>query len=193
MILHPPQARTQSGAALAISLLLLLILTLVAITSMEGSNLGFKMSVNMISHEEAFNNSESARLGALDVMPDYIDQADWNRVTLPAGLALSSAAELMLDNDASENPLDTTSLDQDFRYARDGMHGDVFVLKGQTVQNTYGAGSAQYKGYGGAGVGVGGAGGAFKYFELRSKGERQKSDGTVVAESWTGSDYRYVF
>ncbi len=179
---------TQSGVALAISLFLLLILSLVGITAMENSNLSFKMSSNMIRHDEAFNHSESARQAAQEVLPAYIDQADWNRVTLPAGLNLTSSADLMLNDAASENPLQPSSLTQDFAYQHNGISGEVYVLKGETVHNTFGAGSAQYKGYGGAGVGIGGQGGAFKYFEFRSRGESAAN-----AESWTASDYRYVF
>lgn len=179
----------QHGATLVVALLLLMVLTMVAITSMESSNLSFKMSTNMIHHEEAFNNSESARIVVRDVIPEYIDLADWDAVTLPTGLTIPSNAGLILaDNGAAENVLDSTTLQRDFVYSNASMEGDIYVLKGQTVQNTFGAGSAQYKGYSGAGVGIGGQGGAFKYFELRSRGT-----GSGSAESWTATDYRYVF
>lgn len=185
------QVNRQQGATLLIALLLLMVLTMVGITSMESSNLSFKMSVNMIHHDEAFNNSESARTAAEDVLLDYIDAADWEAVSLPTGLSVdANAGDLLGDNGASENPLNSSTLQRDlaFNDAALNIEGDVYVLKGRTVQNTMGAGSAQFKGYGGAGTGIGGPGGAFKFFELRSHG---KSSGS--AESWTASDYRYVF
>lgn len=187
------QQNRQQGATLLVALLLLMVLTMVGITSMESSNLSFKMSVNMIHHDEAFNNSESARTAAMDVIPDYLDAAEWDAVSMPSGLDVAAnAGDLLGDNVRSdntpENPLDSSTLRLDLVFSEGDMNGDIYVLKGRTVQNTMGAGSAQYKGYSGAGAGIGGPGGAFKFFELRSHG---KSSGS--AESWTASDYRYVF
>lgn len=182
------QQNRQQGATLLVALLLLMVLTMVGITSMESSNLSFKMSVNMIHHDEAFNNSESARTAAMDALPEYIDAAEWDEDNMPPGLAYASAGDLLEENDAAEDPLDSSTLQVDLEYSEGDMNGDIYVLKGRTAQNTMGAGSAQYKGYSGAGTGIGGPGGAFKFFELRSLGRSAGS-----AESWTASDYRYVF
>jgi len=185
----------QSGAALAVSLLLLLVLTLVAVTAMDNSNLGFKMSANSVYHDEAFNYSESAREVSGSVIPEYLYEGDWNAVD-------TSSLNLDVDTDGgggalqgeninsggtAEVPLNRSTLQRDFIYNNAGIRGDVYVLRGQTVQNLSGAGSAQYKGYGGTGVALGGQGGFFKYFELQSEGL-----GRSNAESWTASDYRYV-
>lgn len=182
------QVNRQQGATLLIALLLLMVLTMVGITSMESSNLSFKMSVNMIHHDEAFNNSESARTAATDALPEYLDAAEWDEDDMPVGFAYASAGDLLGDKGASENPLDSATLQRDLAYSEGDIQGDIYVLKGRTVQNTMGAGSAQYKGYSGAGTGIGGPGGAFKFFELRSHGSSSGS-----AEAWTASDYRYVF
>ncbi len=183
----------QEGAALAVSLLLLLVLTLVAVTAMDNSNLGFKMAANSVYHDEAFNYSESAREVSGSVIPEYLFEGAWSAVdTASLNLTVdSNGGALEGDNVNSsgtdEDPLDRSTLQRDFAYSESGISGDVYVLKGQTVQNLSGAGSAQYKGYGGTGVALGGQGGFFKYFELQSEGI-----GRSNAESWTASDYRFV-
>jgi len=95
--------------------------------------------------------------------------------------------ELNGDDVAGEDRLSNGSLTKDLSFSSGDIKGGVYVLKGQSVQNTSGAGSAQYKGYGGTGVARGGQGGVHKYFEFRSEGE-----GASNAKSWTASDYRYV-
>ena len=176
------------GAVLVIALLLLLILSMVSVTAMDRSVINFKMSANSIYHEEAFNHSESARNSSLAVIDDYLYAGNWNDVLMPSGLSINvGGGKLELDNAASEDLMNNESLQQDFSLRDSAIQGDVFVLKGSTVYNHHGAGSAQYKGYGGTGVGAGAAGGVFKYYEFRSVGT-----GRSNTKSWTASDYRYV-
>ena len=178
----------QRGAVLVIALLLLLILSVVSVMAMDRSVINFKMSANSIYHEEAFNHSESARNSSLAVIDDYLYTGSWNDVLMPSGLSIDSGGgKLELNNAASEDPMSNESLQQDFSLHDSAIQGDVYVLKGPTAYNQYGAGSAQYKGYGGAGVGAGAEGSVFKYYEFRSVGT-----GRSNAKSWTASDYRYV-
>jgi len=187
------QPKRQHGAALAVALMVLLIMTLVAISAMEGSTLGYKMSANSIYHEEAFSASESARDSVGETFIDYMFEEDWTEVAFSDGLDVLGTPNFYEANAVGEELADTSSLVTDLDYdLQDGngdtvIKGEIAVVIGQTIVNTSGAGSAQYKGYHGAGVGMGGQGGVFKYFEFRSEGE-----GTANASSWTAADFRFV-
>lgn len=183
----------QQGAALAMALMVLLIMTLVAVSAMDGSTLGYKMSVNSIYHQEAFSASESARDAVHEPFIEFMFEEDWNNVTMPDGLDDIGEPHFLNANADAEDVTDTSSLANDLAYRLEDnngniiVEGDIMVTIGQTVVNTSGAGSAQYKGYHGAGVGMGGQGGIHKYFEFRSGGRS-----TANAAAWTAADFRYV-
>ena len=187
--------RYQQGAALAVALMVLLVLTLVAISAMDGSTLGFKMGANAVYHEEAFNNSESGREPIGQTLVDFVEYGEWDGVVDNDNGKLqtvSDTLDLIDDNSGTEDQQYRTGLDSDFTYSHtlssgEKIEANVAVFKGKTIVNTSGAGSAQYKGYHGAGVGIGGKGGMHKYFEFRSEGI-----GRSNAESWTSADFRYV-
>ena len=186
--------RNQQGAALAVALMVLLVLTLVAISAMDGSTLGFKMGANAVYHEEAFNNSESGREPIGQALVDFAEYGEWDDIVIESGpdktelQTVASDLDLLGDN-GSENQQLTNGLTTDFTYmdTANNIEANISVFKGKTVANTSGAGSAQYKGYHGAGIGIGGEGGMHKYFEFRSEGV-----GPSSAESWTAADFRYV-
>jgi len=178
----------QRGAVLAIALLLLLVMTILAVSAMENSSLSFKMSANSIYLEEAFNHSESVSNISTEVIDDYLYEGGWVGVAMPMGLeVVQNNGTLALENGRSENRMDNDSLQKDLTYQHSGIKGDVYVLKGSTTHNYYGASAAQSKGYSGTGVSAGGAGGAFTYYEIRSVGI-----GRSNSTAWTASDYRYV-
>jgi len=181
--------KTQAGSVLAVSLLILLVLTLIAVTAMDGSSLGYKMSMNSIYHEEAFNNSESARTAVTGAVVQYLDGGeDWASVNMPDGLSVdSNGGQISANNGASENIYNNASLQKDFSYSKAGITADIYVLKGPTSPNTAGAGSAQLTGYSGGGIGAGGAGGVYKYYEMRSNGTSKSN-----AKSWTAVEFRHV-
>lgn len=185
---YPSLGKKQTGAVLATALLLLLVLTLVAVTSMDSSNLSFRMSANSTFHDDAFNDSESARITSTSVLQEYMYEGEWTNVILPTGLSVSSGGGALLDpNGDTEDRYVNSSLSKDLEFSTQGILADIYVLKGPTFLNSAGAGSAQYKGYGGTGVAAGAAGGAYKFFEFRSVGRNQSG-----AQSWTASDYKYV-
>jgi|GEM_PF-2046224 len=189
--------KRQGGAALAISLMILLVLTMVALSAMDGSSLGYKMGANAVYHEEAFNNSESGREPIGQAVVDFIEYGEWDGVADGTG-ALSlfdTDLDLLAENGAGEDQtkVGSSGLTSDLSYELENDSGkvlisaEVAVFRGNTVANSSGAGSAQLKGYHGAGVGIGGQGGLHKYFELRSQGE-----GPSSAASSTAADFRYV-
>ncbi|TNC82246.1 MAG: hypothetical protein C9356_04310 [Oleiphilus sp.] len=190
-----PMKKSQRGAALAVALMVLLVLTLVAVSAMDGSTLGFKMGANAVYHEEAFNNAESGRNPLGQALVDFAEYGEWDGIIDNVDGDLKTVAtdlDLLGDNGGSEDLQIKTGLTTDFEYSQTLSNGkkieaSVAVFKGKTVVNTSGAGSAQYKGYHGAGVGIGGEGGMHKYFEFRSEGTGQSN-----AEAWTAADFRYV-
>ncbi|MFV1873689.1 MAG: PilX N-terminal domain-containing pilus assembly protein [Oleiphilus sp.] len=178
----------QQGAVLATSLLLLLVLTLVAVTAMDTSNLSYRMASNNIYHDQSFNNSESARISSTSVLQEYLYEGEWTNVLLPIGLSVATGGgELIQANGDTEDRYLNSSLQKDLEFSSGGITADIYVLRGPTALNSAGAGSAQWKGYGGTGVAAGAAGGAYKFYEFRSVGTNQSG-----AQSWTASDYKYV-
>jgi len=193
-----PLRSQQKGAALAVALFVLLVMTLVAISAMDGSTLGFKMGANAVYHEEAFNNSESGREPVGQALVDYAEYGEWTDIiTNDTELGyfdtgLGDDLDIVANNAVTEDQQLVTGLDMDLTFEQTLTNGksieaNIAVFKGKTIVNKQGAGSAQYKGYHGAGVGIGGEGGIHKYFEFRSEGE-----GPSDAESWTAADFRYV-
>jgi len=176
----------QSGAVLAIALLMLLLMTILGLAAMENSSLSFKMSANSIYLEEAFNHSESVRNISAEVIDDYLYEGGWAGVVMPTGLSFVHNRGA-LTNGSSENRMDNDSLQKDLSYQHLGIKGDVYILKGSTTHNYHGTSAAQLKGYGGTGVSAGAAGGAFTYYEIRSVGL-----GRSNSKAWTATDYRYV-
>ncbi len=190
-----PLKRRQSGAALAISLMILLVLTMVALSAMDGSSLGYKMGANAVYHEEAFNNSESGRLPVGQAVAEFLFYGEWDGIadsTTNLGV-FDEDLDLLGENGASEVQSEVNGLDSDLSYElKDSndkvlISADIAIFKSNTVVNRDGAGSAQLKGYHGAGTGIGGQGGVHKYFELRSQGA-----GPSGASSKTAADFRYV-
>lgn len=178
----------QTGAVLATALLILLVLTLVAVTAMDSSNLSFRMSVNSTYHDQSFNNSESARISSTSVLQEYLYEGEWTNVILPTGLSVAAGGgELIEANGDTEDRYLNSSLQKDLQFSSQGITADIYVLRGPTVLNSAGAGSAQWKGYGGTGVAAGASGGAYKFYEFRSVGTNKSG-----AQSWTASDYKYV-
>lgn len=190
--------RGQKGAVLAVALMLLLVMTIVAISAMDGSTLGFKMSANSVYHEEAFNNSESGREVVGDMLVQYNAFDDWSQVDAPAevldrnGVQMTSSTldtDFKVSNGAGENTWDTSSLDTDiiYRDTVNDIEAEIAVVRSVVSQNVEGAGTAQYQGYRGIGKGLAGQGGAHIYFEFRSEGIGQAN-----AEAVTSADFRYV-
>lgn len=188
MSIYSKDINKQGGMVLVIALLMLLMMTILGVAAMESSNLSFKMSANSIYLEEAFNHSESVRNISLKVIDDYLSEGDWNSVVMPSGLTvIQNNGNLALANGSGENRMDYGSLQKDLSYQHSGIKGNVYILKGNTVHNYYGASAAQLNGYAGAGASAGSAGGALTFYEVRSVGL-----GRSNSKSWTASDYLYV-
>ena len=180
--------KKQRGAVLAVSLLLLLVLTLVAVTSMDGTNMSFKMSANNVYHDEAFNNSESTRVASTSVLYEYLKEGAWVDVNMPNGLAVFPGnGRLDEVNGDDEDRLDYGTLLPDLVFDDSGMTGQTSVLTGLTSLNDKGGSISQYKGYSGAGNSAGAAGGSYKFYEFRSVGTSKSN-----ANARTASDYKYV-
>ena len=58
--MHTTHFKSQSGAALVVSLLILLVMTVIGISSMRTTNLQEKMASNTREREQAFEAAESA-------------------------------------------------------------------------------------------------------------------------------------
>jgi len=187
--------RYQNGAVLAITLLLLLVLSMLAVMATESSLFAYKMSVNRVFYEEAFNNSESTRNISRTAINDYLRERQWSSVALTPGLSVDASHASATQSNTGASPIedryqpDTLVRDLTYRTAR--ISGDVYVLDGITVPNTIGAGSSQHQGYSGIGIGLGSAGSLMKLYEVRSAGmpAGRENEGVKV---WTVSDYRFI-
>jgi Tfp pilus assembly protein PilX len=188
MSIYAKDIKKQGGVVLVIALLMLLLMTILGVAAMESSNLSFKMSANSIYLEEAFNHSESVRNISTEVISEYLAEGNWSGVVMPVGLTvIQNNGQLALANGSAEDRMDNASLQKDLSYQHSGIKGSVYILKGNTVHNYHGASAAQLKGYAGAGLSAGSAGGAMTFYEVRTVGL-----GRFNSKSWTASDYRYV-
>ena len=170
----------QKGAVLATTLILLAVLTLVAVPTMQDSNLEFKMSMNAVSHETAFNNAESGRLATIEALPEAYYEMDWSTVKKASGLTpVVSNGDIRSANKASENLYDISTLDKDVDYADGDIDADIYIMKGQAVQ-TPGSGSAMSGGYKGLGK-DGGQGAIFTLYEIRTVGFGPQNARAVLA------------
>lgn len=179
----------QRGAVLALSLMILLVMTIVAISAMEGTTLGYKMSANAVYQDQAFNNAESGLPGAGDSVIEFLEYSDWKQVDF-TGTGYTSKGNniaLAIDHDKEKIYENQTEIDLEFNDPNSDIRADISILRLGTSVNTGGSGARQLRGYHGAGVGAGGAGGYIGYYEFRSNGQAGKG-----SQAWNAVDFRYV-
>jgi len=168
--------RREKGAVLVMSLLILTVLTMLAVMAMDGSRFAYKMSVNRIFYDEAFNHSESARKASAQAVRQLVLTGELS----PDILSLSLSADINEDTETEK-----------LVYKNGQISGDIYISKGVTLANRSGAAIAQFQGYSGAGQGLGAKGSIIKMVEVRSAG-RVIGRGLDNLRVWTASDYRIV-
>lgn len=179
----------QNGYVLITGLIFILVIAVVTTSSMQSSNLGYKISTNVALKDLAFQGSESGRIAAGVSLRDYVYDLSWPTVT---GLTnKESAYKADLDTlGVDENLLDTSSLDVDMAYAIEGedienINADVSLVKAPGGINDR-SGMQQLSGYEGLGKGAA-AGGVQLIWEIRSQGS-----GAAGARAVTASEYRVI-
>lgn len=188
----------QSGFVLIVGLVFILIIALVSVSSMQSSNLDYKIASNSAFKAVALENSESGRKAAGDALSYFIYQRSWSGFSAlgldPAENYDPSIDELgkitINGSEVNESLLDTNKLNIDLTYNLSGtnietINSNINIIKGYTVPN-YGSGLQQASGYDGLGKGIG-AGGAHLLYELRSTGT-----GASNARAVTATEYRII-
>lgn len=183
-------ARHQKGFVLITGLVLLVVIAIAAITSVEITNLDYKMASNLAFKEQSFQASESGRAAAGDAVNQYAYDRSWDGLTLHSGVSFSSGFNPLAPNATTENLFSQSSLvkDIDFTIAKSTntspVDADVYILRSPNAVAAAGGGIQQLSGYKGAGKGIASSGSAI-YFELRAKGM-----GSGSAQTTTASEYR---
>lgn len=179
-----------SGFILVTGLILLVVIAVAAISSMEISNLDYKMASNTAFKDQSFQASETGRIATGDAVNQFIDERSWTSVAYNSGLSFDSTFNPLAQNANTENLFDMTSLNRDMRFSiaksttMANVDADIFIMRAPGVSSVAGMGTQQFSGYEGSGKGLAASGSAI-YFELRSRGI-----GSGGAETVTASEYR---
>lgn len=190
--------KKQSGFVLIVGLVFILIISVVTVSSMQSSNLDYKIATNSIFKAIAVENSESGRAASGDAISYFIYNRSWSGFS-ESGLvppddydpSIDELGNINIDgSSATESLLDTSQLNVDLTYTLnttgiEPISSDINIIKGYTVPN-YGSGLQQASGYDGLGKGIG-AGGAHLLYEIRSTGTAAGD-----ARAITASEYRVI-
>ncbi len=180
-------ARNQSGYVLITGLIFILVVTIVSISSMQSSNLNYKISTNEVFKTISFQGSESGRAAAGDAVSEYVYAREWEGNF--SGLSWDENYDPSTDDlETGEDLYSTDTLTVDMEYevshaSIENIESDISIVKAPGV-STGGSGLQQLSAYEGLGKGAG-AGGIHLTFEIRSTG--RSSDEAV---SVTASEYR---
>jgi len=184
----PPNYHHQSGFVLITGLILILVVTIVTVSSMQSTNLDYKISSNEAFKDIAFQSSESGRTAAGVGISDYLESRSFTGIT---GLSHDSDYDPYSDLVASgEDLLDTSSLTVDLEFnlsATDieDIEADINVLKAPAVSAKKSA-LQQLSGYEGLGKSAA-EGGTHIIFEIRSTGY-----GPSRAAAVTASEFKVI-
>ncbi len=192
-----PVAHRQSGVVMVTALLILLVFTLVAVMSMDSTQLGYQMSTNYAYSETSFNASESGRKAMADIIDEVIYERSWDAPrSLPAFAnlkasgnfefaAVETAAEIASPWKGMRN---SSNIDLSLSVTEGSkkvLAADVAMVQG-VKRKLAGSSLATHQGYEGLGKSVA-KGGYAMYIEMRSLG-----DGPRNAASLTASEYRSI-
>ncbi len=178
----------QSGYVLVTGLVFILIITVVTTSSMQSSNLDYKISSNEVFKNVAFQGSESGRIVAGENISHFVFYQEGATI---AGLSYDSDYKGDIDKkEDGEDLLDTSTLNVDMRYDVSGSNvepiaAEMISMKGTGAVSDR-AGFQQLSGYEGLGKGAGN-GGAQVIYEIRSIGY---GGGSAVAV--TATEYRVI-
>ncbi len=184
-------AKTQSGYVLITGLVLILVITIVTTSSMQGSNLDYKISSNSVFKDIAFQSSESGRTAAGEGISFYMYNREFSGHGVP-GLTYTENYDPKTDRITdTENLYSTDTLTADMFFdvsdsTIENMEADISVVKAQGV-DTGKSGIQQLSGYKGAGKSAA-AGGVHLVYEIRSKGIVANTKAVAV----TASEYRII-
>lgn len=183
--------KKQSGAVLIVGLIFILIISLATISSMQETNLNYKISTNESFKNISFQSSESGRAVSGDALSYYIYHRSWDAFNV-AGLSWTTLYDPSTDSldPLTENLYDTSSLGVDMNFTLSGTgvevaSSNISIAKSPGVKST-GSAFQQLSGYEGLGKGAG-AGGIHLIYEVRSTGLSAGNAVTVTA-----SEYRVV-
>lgn len=185
------KSKTQSGYVLITGLILILVITIVTTSSMQGSNLDYKISSNSVFKDIAFQSSESGRTAAGEGISYYIYNRDFTGHGVP-GLSYTTDYDPKTDSVVSgEDLYNTNSLTADMFFdvsddAIEDLEADISIVKAQGV-NTGRSGVQQLSGYRGAGKSAA-AGGVHLVYEIRSTGIVANTKAVAV----TASEFRVI-
>jgi len=184
------QQKNQQGFVLVTGLIFILIITVVTVSSMQSSNLDYKISSNEVFKDVAFQGSESGRIASGEALSHFVYNRRWDGLPV-TGVSYASAYDPIGDDvGLAEDLYDTNSLDLDLNYDVSGtavetIEADISLLKADP-RLADGSGSRQASGYEGLGLGAGGSG-THLIYEIRSKGV-----GASEAIAVTASEYRVI-
>lgn len=194
---HNPH-KSESGFVLIVGLVFILIIAVITVSSMQSSNLDYKISTNSVLKDVAFQSSESGRLAAGEAISHFSFYDSWTgyseggfeasalKTYDPVSDVLSKISVNGVEQ--LENPLDTNQLNVDLSYEKSGANietikSDINIIKAPAVLNN-GAGLQQLAGYDGLGKGLGN-GGTTIIFEIRSAS-------TAGAFAVTATEYKVI-
>lgn len=184
-------AKTQQGYVLITGLILILVITIVTTSSMQGTNLDYKISANSVFKDIAFQSSESGRSAAGEGISFFVYNREFSGHEVP-GLTYTENYNPRTDSVAdTENLYDTASMSADmfFDVSHDdieNLEADISIVKAEGV-DTGRSGVQQLSGYRGSGKGAA-SGGVNLLYEIRSIGTVPNTKAVAV----TASEFRVI-
>ena len=179
---------SESGFVLITGLLFILAISVITISSMQGTNLDYKISANESYKDIAFQGSESGRTVAGEAIAHFVYDRRWDGFNIN-GLEIPATYDPSTDGlAAGESLYDTSSLNVDFSFNLSAENvepiaSNINIIKADGVQK--GKSSLnQLSGYEGLGKGAG-SGGVHLLYEIRSQGA-----GPAKAAAVTASEYK---
>jgi type IV pilus assembly protein PilX len=177
--MHSSSLKTQTGAALVVSLLILLVMTVIGVSSMQTTNLEEKMASNTRDRQQAFEAAE----GALRNAEDFIDT--------------SVAVTANFDTDGSDGLYDNSAQEL-WKTISWTVGSDALEYTGYSSTYSYGAQAPRYiiEHYGTAdssgdkynlgGYGTGAGGGDVEMFRISVRGTGANGLSPVFLQSSYG-------
>ncbi|MBX2858622.1 MAG: pilus assembly PilX N-terminal domain-containing protein [Cellvibrionaceae bacterium] len=182
------RASSESGFILITGLLFILAISVITVSSMQGTNLDYKISANESYKDIAFQGSETGRTVAGEAIAHFVYDRRWQGLNIN-GLAIPSTYDPSTDALANgENLYDTSTLTVDLSFnlssqSIETIAADINIMKADGVKKGKSA-LNQLSAYEGLGKGAG-SGGVHLLYEIRSQGE-----GPAKAAAVTASEYK---
>ncbi|WP_027857402.1 pilus assembly PilX family protein [Marinobacterium jannaschii] len=138
------RSQREGGYILVTGMLFLLVITMVAVNSMGGATMDYRISANMAFEANAFEASEAGRRQLVASLENYIEEGDWSGKDASMSITdhgtEKNGTNLAMANTETSSSIDftdLTSIDKDATYtvsAQSGKPGSAIDANGWVVR-----------------------------------------------------------